>query len=88
MKKANSAAKFMLPLNCVPLCSRLDYDFIPRHTYVFIVTATDGGGRQGHTEVRIEMENVNDELPTMYPGQQIVSSATPYVTINIAANQY
>lgn len=55
----------MFTLHLYNTFRRLDYDYIPDHTYNFTVIATDNGSppRNGSATVRVGVTNVNDESP-------------------------
>ncbi|CAH1778847.1 unnamed protein product [Owenia fusiformis] len=67
---------------------RLDYDFIPDHTYKFQVVAVDNGEppRSGSAMVRVSITNVNDEPPMFNPSvieARVNEDANPNTVVTV-----
>lgn len=73
----------------VECCRRLDYDYLPDHTYNFTVIAIDNGvpALTGSANVRVSVTNVNDEDPVFAQSSiehvQVSEDALPNTVIHV-----
>lgn len=73
----------------VECCRRLDYDYLPDHTYNFTVIAIDNGvpALTGSANVRVSVTNVNDEDPVFAQSSiehvQVSEDAPPNTVIHV-----